>query len=114
MPTVKNLRVRGYTNQSFTLYARDESNVPVNLSGATIAWRVGRGESNPDSSWPLFTKTGTTVSAAAGTFSVALAPSDTQYMEGDYVHEAWLTNASAQTSVVNTGRLRVLPYIGSG
>jgi hypothetical protein len=101
------------TNKTFTLYARDDSNVPLSLTGGTIQWRVGKGPSNPNSNWPVFTKTATITDSANGVYTVAVTPSDTQFMEGDYEHEAWLT-ISAVVSVVTTGRLRIRPYIVTG
>ncbi len=109
---IQNLTIKGGTNKTFTLYARDDSNAALSLSGATIAVRVGRPPSCPNSDWPLFTLTGTVVSAAAGTFTAAFTPSATQYMAGDYYVEAWITT-STQTVVGTEGRLRVLDHLTS-
>ena len=113
MPSIKNHTVTAGENATLTMEARDSSNAPLSLSGSSVSWRVGRGPLGLDSSWPLFTKSATTISAAAGTFSVALSLTDTRYLEGDYTHQAWVTNASAQSYVVATGRLRVKPWIES-
>lgn len=112
MGNIINLSLKGGTNKTFTLYARDDSNVPLNLSGATIAFRVGRPPSCINSDWPLFTLTGTVISAAAGSFSVSPTPSATQYMAGDYYHESWVT-ISAALQVAVEGRLRVFSHLTS-
>lgn len=112
MPNITNLTLKGGTNRTFTLYARDDSNAPLSLSGASIAVRVGRPPSCPRSDWPLFTLTGAVVSAAAGTFTAAFTPSATQYLSGDYAYEAWVT-ISAALQVAVEGRLRVQPHLTS-
>lgn len=113
MASIKNHTLIAGENATLTMEARDRSNAPLSLSGSSVSWRVGRGPTSLDSSWPLFTKSAAVVSAAAGTFSVALSLTDTRYMQGDYTHQAWVTNASAQSYVVAEGRLRVKPWIES-
>lgn len=95
-----------------TLSARDSANAPASLTGKTIAWYVGRGPLWPDCTTAIFTKTGTIVGAAAGTFTVAVEPEDTQYMSGDYEHMAVTTvTASGLVAVVTQGRFRVRPAL---
>lgn len=110
MPQIQNLDLTAGEDRTLTLYARNPSNVPLSLSAATISWRVGRAPFNPNSNSAVFTKTGTVTSAANGIFTVPVTPSDTQYLQGDYEHEAWAT-ISTQVSLVTRGRFRVLPYI---
>lgn len=98
-------------NRTVTLEARDPSNVVTSLSGKTVSFRVGKSPRNLDSAWPIFTKTGSIVSAPAGTFSVAIAPSDTKYMRGDYEHVAVTRDGSGNLQVVTAGRFRVRPSI---
>lgn len=112
MPNIVNLSLKGGTDKTFTLYARDDSNVPLSLSAATISVRVGRAPATPRSDWPLFTLTGAVVSAAAGTFTAAFTPSATQYMAGDYYYEGWVT-ISAALQVAVEGRLRVFNHLTS-
>jgi uncharacterized protein (DUF2345 family) len=114
MANLQHLEVFAGENRTPTLYARDPSNVAVSLSGKTITWNVGRSPRNRDSSWPIFSKTGTIVSAPAGTFTVAITPDDTQYMAGDYEHMALTTDGSGNVAVVTTGRFRVRPTISEG
>ncbi len=114
MPQLQNLGpLFAGANKTFTLYARDDSNVPLSLTGGTIQWRVGKGPANPQSNVPIFSKTATVTDSANGVYTVAVTPSDTQFMQGDYEHEAWLT-VSGAVSVVTTGRLRIRPYILAG
>lgn len=94
-------------DRTLTLAARDSANVPVNLSGKTITFRVAR----PLSSAAVFEKTGSIVSASAGTFSVAIADTDTQNMNGDYRYIAFTTSGST-IEVVCTGTFRVRQQIG--
>lgn len=112
MPNITNLSMKGGTNKTFTLYARDDSNAPLSLSAATISVRVGRPPVCPRSDWPLFTVTGAVVSAALGSFTAAFTPSATQYMAGDYYYEGWVT-ISAAVQVAVEGRFRVFNHLTS-
>lgn len=107
-----NLRLKGGTDRTFTLYARDNDNAVLSLSAATISVRVGRPPANKDSDWPTLTVTGTVVSAALGSFTAAFTASATKYMAGDYYYEAWVT-ISAALQVGVEGRFRVLEHITS-
>lgn len=113
MPSVKNHTMTAGANATLSMEARDGSNAPLSLSGASVSWRVGRGPTMIDAPLSLFSKTGAIVSAAAGTFTVSIVPDDTRDLEGDYLHQAWVTNASAQTYVVAEGRFRVKPWLES-
>lgn len=110
----QHLEVFAGEDRTMTLYARDADNAPASLTGKTISWRVGRGPRNIETSWPIFTKTGSTISASAGTFSVTVTPSDTQYLSGDYQHQAVTTDGSGNVAVVTVGQLRVRPTIEAG
>lgn len=100
-------------DRTLTLNARNNSNAPLSLTGAVLSWRVGKNPFRLDSSWPIFTKTGTITDSDDGVFTVSVSATDTQYMSGDYSHQAWVT-ISAQTYLVAAGRFRVRPYIQSG
>ncbi len=110
MPNIRNLSLKGGTDKTFTLYARDDSNTPLSLSSASLTVRVGRPPSCPQSDWPLFTLACSVVSAAAGSFTTSFTASATQYMSGDYAYEAWAT-ISGQVSVPCEGRLRVFRHL---
>lgn len=113
MATIINPTVFAGEDVTLTLYARNRSNAALSLTGSAITWRVGRGPLNLDSPTAVFSKSGNVTDSENGVFTVSLGISDTQYMEGDYTHEAWVTNASAQVSVVAQGRLRIKPYLTS-
>ena len=98
-------------DRTTTLHARDSSNAVANLTGKTIAWYIGRSPWRPDTSTAIITKTGTTVTASAGTFTVSVAPSDTQYLNGDYEHMAFTTDGSGNVAVVCQGRFRIRPQL---
>lgn len=94
-------------DRTVTLHARDYANAVKNLTSCTIAWYVGRPPVRPDNTNAIFSKTGATVSASAGTFTVDIEAADTQYLNGDYEHQAWVTDGSGNLTVVTEGRFRV-------
>lgn len=72
-----------------TLYARDASNNPQDLTNMDISWRAGKVLYEPDQTQPVLAKTGTVLDATAGTFTITLEPSDTMPLAGLYVHDAF-------------------------
>ena len=100
---VQHIDIWSGENRTETLTARDANNAVVDLTGGTLAWKAG----THDGEYAMLSKTGSIVSAAAGTFSVALTPSDTQDMDGDYRHQTMFTTSGGSVSVVNVGRFRV-------
>lgn len=104
---VQNREINAGENRTLSFAARDGSNAVASLTSKTVTWRVAeRG-----ATVPIFSKTGSVVSASAGTFTVAITPSDTTDLEGDYDHQAITTDGSGNIAVVVVGRLRVQPYI---
>lgn len=112
MGNLINLRLKGGTDKTFTLYARDDNNAALSLSAATISVRVGRPPAGKTSDWPVVTVSGVVVSAALGSFTAAFTASASQYMAGDYYYEAWIT-ISAALQVGVEGRFRVLEHMTS-
>ncbi|HEX7971887.1 MAG TPA: hypothetical protein VF501_06675 [Thiobacillus sp.] len=111
MPTIANLRVYEGEDRTLTLYARDQSNLPLSLTGATIQWRIGHPPYQKDSSGTSLSKTATISDSTNGIFTVAISAVDTQFMTpGDYLHQSWITTASAQTYLINEGRFRIRPW----
>lgn len=104
---VQNLDMIAGETRTFPLAARDPSNGVKNLSGLTVTWRIGRGPFDPNSDYPLITKAGSVVSAAAGTFNVSLALADTVDLQGDFLHQA----LTSDNVVVVQGRLRIRPAV---
>jgi hypothetical protein len=99
-------------DRTLTIEARTNLNAALSLTGATLSWRVGRNPYRLNDTWPVFTKTGAISDSANGTFTVSISAADTQYMDGDYVHQAWVT-ISSQTYLVAEGPFRVRGYIQS-
>lgn len=89
--------------------AKDHNQVVVNLAGATISWRAARCLGGA----AVVSKSGSIVSAGAGTFSVALTDADTESLCGDYVHQAKVTIGSL-TAVAVQGRFRVRKQVKAG
>jgi len=114
MAQVQHLDMYAGESKTFTLYARDASNLPVNLSGLTISWTVGRRPNDPTNRTGVFTKSGTIVSAPAGSFTVPVANADTQNLfPGIYQHIAETTDSQGNIEVVCVGRMRVRSNIQS-
>src|SRR4051812_1423258 len=108
MANIQHLQMYSGEDWTPTLYARDSSNAPVSLTGKTVTWYMGRSPLRPDNSTAIVTKTGTVVSAAAGTFAVTLAAADTLDLNGDYEHMAITTvTATGLVAVVVQGRFRI-------
>lgn len=113
MPAIINLYMTAAEDRTFTLSARDYDNAALSLSAASISWRVGQSPYNPTIGWPTFTKTGTVTDAANGEFTVSVTAADTQWLDGDYRHQAWVTIAGL-SYLVTEGRLRIRNYIQNG
>lgn len=112
MANVQHFDVFASENRTLTLYARDSGNEVVNLSGKTIQWVVGRRPRNIECTDAVITKSGTITDAAAGAFTVPVTPTDTQYLLGDYLHQAETTDGSGLKAVVTVGRFGVHAHIG--
>lgn len=104
---IQNREISSGENRTLSFAARDGSNAVASLTSKTVTYSVAeRGCSTP-----LFSKTGSVVSAAAGTFTAPITPTDTATLEGDYDHQAKTTDGSGNVEIVMRGNLRVLPYI---
>ena len=113
MANTQQLEVYAGEDRTLTLYARDASNLPVNLTGKTITVYIGRKPTDPDRDQAILTKTGTIVSASAGSFSIAIAASDTANLTtGDWQYNAQ-TSSGGSTAVVTRGRFRINPVVTS-
>lgn len=103
---IQNLAIVAGDDATLVLTAKDGSQRVKNLTGGTITWALARflGET------AVLSKAGAIVSAAAGTFSIALTDSDTFNLSGEYVQQAKLTVAGVTTTVVQ-GRVVVTEKI---
>lgn len=92
-------------SRNLIISVTDENNTPVNLDNATIKWIL----SSQDNI--VLTKSngkGITISnASQGQFIIALAVSDTQDLNGNYVHAARVTTSNAESSIVLTGAVTI-------
>ena len=113
MPNVVAFDVYQGEDRTLTVAARNNSNAPMGLTGATISFRVGKNPYRLCDSWPIFTKAGTITDSDDGLFTGAISATDTQYMAGDYSYQAWGT-ISGQLAGGAGGRVRVRDYIQAG
>lgn len=112
MANLQNLDCFLGENKTFTLYARDSSNAPVDLTGKTISWSVARSPNFPWQNVAIFTVAGVIVNAPAGSFTVALIPGETfNLTPGNYCHQAKTIDNTGGISVVTYGTLRLRSYI---
>lgn len=97
--------------RTFALAGRDSANAAANLTAKTVKWYVGRSPFRPDGCSPVITKTGSVVSAPAGTFTAPVVLEDTQYLNGDFEHMAIATDADGNRAVICQGRLTIRPVL---
>jgi hypothetical protein len=83
---------------------QDAAGVAVDLTGATCTFGLSKqdAEGMPKGS-SLASPAVTIVNAASGNVSVAIAPTDTESLAGDYYHELQVVDASANVSTVLYG-----------
>lgn len=111
---LQHFEVNAGEDRTLTVYGRDASNAAVDLTGKTITVYVGRPPNNPRSTTAVLTKTGTIVSASAGSFTISIANSDTETLTpGDYQYIAETTTSGGLVAVVARGRFRILSTITS-
>ena len=89
MPNIQNVSLKRAQDKVFTFYGRDDDNLPKDLTGRVVTWRFGR-LPFMENVRPLLTVTATVISAAAGSFSISLDTSQTNYWADDYDHSATL------------------------
>lgn len=78
----------------------DEAGILLDLTGAIVRWRLGRGPSIP----PLLEKESPAGITIEGTrFVITLEPADTQLLKGKFYHEAELTEIDGTVSTVMIG-----------
>lgn len=111
MANVQHIDMFAGETRTLALAGRDSANLPYNLSGKTVTWYLGRSPFAPDDTTPIVTKPGSIVSAPGGTFTVALASSDTQDLNGDFGHMALATDGSGAQAVLTSGRFRIRPVV---
>ena len=103
MPSHKRYVIYAGTDRTLSLVARDADAALLNITGGTLAFRLSR---NPGDSATV-AKTGSIVSGAAGTFTVALTDADTDDLEGDYYFNV-LASISGTDTMCAEGVIRFL------
>jgi hypothetical protein len=93
MGNIQNVSLHRAQDKTFTFYGRDDDNLPKDLTGRVVTWRIGQALYD-ENVRPLLTVTATIISAAAGSFSVALDASQTDRLARDYEHSAILDDGS--------------------
>ena len=104
MPQVQNFTMTAGEDRTLSLTARDYSNAIQSLTVATLAFRLSLNAGDGS----LVAKTGSTVSAAAGTYTVSLDAADTNDLYGDYPYQT-LATIAGDVSLVSKGIIRVQP-----
>jgi hypothetical protein len=102
MPSHKRYVIWAGTDRTLSLVARDDNGDILNLTGATLAFRLAR---NPGDS-AVVSKSGTITSAASGTFTVALTDGDTDDLEADYYYSV-LASISGTDTMCAEGVIRI-------
>lgn len=107
MTTLTNIEIWSGDTRTLTFTARDYNNAVLDLTDASIQWKVGRGPGGI----ALIQKTGAIINPSAGTFSVSLANGDTNTLpQRDYFHEATVTVDGSIITAVR-GRFRVYQVV---
>lgn len=138
MSNTQHLAVFFSENRTVTLFARDQSNNVLDITGYTLLWSFGNSPYDPLNNTPIQTQTAAIVDGPSGAFSVTLGQSQTRRKWGDYKHMAiatgegvitwlnnaggpitwlnalggpitWTNNAAGSETVVTEGRLRIMP-----
>jgi hypothetical protein len=102
------------TNQNFSVYAGDTKNIiitttteygtPLNLTGATIKWRVRKKEFSPI----IFSKESPNITVFGNEITIPLAPVDTDNLSGSTLyHECKITDQTGNVSTLFTGFLTI-------
>lgn len=104
MPNRQNFFLTMGEDATLSMTARSRSGAVLNLTGATITWRMGvKGKT------VVLEKTGSVVSASLGTFTVSLTDSDLDpslYKSRTYSHQTFVT-ISGTTTMAASGTIRL-------
>lgn len=109
--TSQNISMYAGETKDITFSVVDSSDVPLNISGCVLKWGYALNTLEP-SRLTKTTSSGITVTnASSGYFSVHLDDIDTSGKMGDYYHEAQLTDALGNVSVISNGTLSIIGNI---
>jgi len=115
MAMVQHIDLFAGEDREIALAGRDEFGLPVDLTGKTVEWRIGRSPLRPEDSSTVV-KTATVIDAGMGVFTVQVMAADTTDMDGDFEHMAFAITPSDSLggpyrAVICQGRFRVRPVL---
>jgi hypothetical protein len=103
LPSRHHFRISAGEDRTLSLTARGSGGAILDLTTYSISWSMAHTKGGA----PVLQKTGTVVSAVAGTFTISLTDSDTNLLKaGTYFHQA-LATAGATTLNVAEGNIQV-------
>lgn len=102
MPSHKRYVIYAGTDRTLSLVARDADGAILDITGATLAFRLAR---NPGDT-AIVSASGSIVSAGSGTFTVPLTDGQTDDLEGDYYYSV-LASISGTDTMCAEGVIRV-------
>jgi hypothetical protein len=103
LPSRHHFRISAGEDRTLSLTARGAGGAILDLTTYSISWSMAHTKGGA----PVLQKTGTVVSAVAGTFTISLTDSDTNLLKaGTYFHQA-LATAGATTLNVAEGNIQV-------
>lgn len=103
MATHKRFVLYAGTDRTLSLVARDDDGAILNLTGATLAFRLARNAGDS----ALVSSSGSITSASSGTYTVALTDSQTDDLDGDYFYSV-LASISGTDTMCTEGVIRFL------
>lgn len=93
MATHKRFVLYAGADRTLSLVARDDDGAILNLTGATLAFRLARNAGDS----ALVSASGSITTAASGTYTVPLTDSQTDDLDGDYYYSVKATISGTDT-----------------
>lgn len=99
-------------DKTILVTVQDLDNNAVDITGATVRWRMGR---SANKTADVIKKTGglgiTLNAPTSGQFTITLGAADTEHLLGSFYHEAEITFLTGAKSTVLSGRAIVMPAL---
>ena len=99
---LQNLTLTAGEDRTLNLTARNQAGVILNLTGATIVWRLSQVQGGA----AVLEEAGAIVSATLGTYTVTLSDDETTTLSGPYIHQGIVTIAGI-TTLATQGQVNV-------